>query len=56
MVCTPYNARHITSQIQNVTCFEANTVNHEDDNKVGTVLFPFPSSTMALESSKVPLP
>lgn len=36
--------------------FEANTVYHEDDNRIGTVLFPFPSSTMALERSRVPLP
>lgn len=36
--------------------FEANTVYHEDGNRIGTLLFPFPSSTMALESSRVPLP
>lgn len=36
--------------------FEVNTVYHEDENRIGTVLFPFPSSTMALERSKVPLP
>lgn len=29
--------------------FEVNTVYHENDNRLGTVLFPFPSSTTALE-------
>lgn len=36
--------------------FEANTVYHKDENRIGTVSFPFPSSTTALERSKMSLP
>lgn len=36
--------------------FETNTVYHKDDNRFGTVLFPFSSSTKALERSRMPLP
>lgn len=34
--------------------FEVKTVYHKDDKGIGTVLFPFPSSTMALERNRVP--
>lgn len=36
--------------------FEANTVYHKDVNRIGTVLFPFPSSTTALERSRSAFP